>query len=65
MSKSIHISLDAMGGDNAPEIVVNGAAEAIIRHPNLKFSFFGDEKILLPLIKPLKALRQCKCCSYQ
>lgn len=56
MSKSIHISLDAMGGDNAPEIVINGAAEAIVRHPTLKFSFFGDEKILLPLIKPLKVL---------
>ncbi len=57
MSNSIHISLDAMGGDNAPEIVVKGAFEAKVRCPDLNFSFFGDEKLLLPLIDPILILK--------
>ncbi len=39
-----------MGGDYAPKIVVDGAAQSKVRYPNLKFSFFGDKEILLPLI---------------
>ena len=41
--KKIKISLDAMGGDNAPDIVVEGAAEAKIRYPDIDFMFFGDK----------------------
>ena len=48
--KKIKISLDAMGGDNAPEIVVEGAAEAKLRYPDIDFIFFGNKKILNPLI---------------
>mgnify|MGYP000412472718 CR=1 FL=1 len=50
LTQSIHLSLDAMGGDNAPEIVVEGAAQSKIRYPELKFSFFGNENKILPLI---------------
>ena len=57
MSKSIHLSLDAMGGDNAPEIVVEGAAQSKIRYPELKFSFFGNESKILPLINSLEILK--------
>ena len=53
MIKPVHISLDAMGGDNAPEIVINGAAQAKVRYPNLNFSFFGDQDKILPLIDVL------------
>ena len=48
--KKIKISLDAMGGDHAPEIVVEGATEAKIRYPDIEFIFFGNKKILYPLI---------------
>ena len=48
--KKIKISLDAMGGDYAPEIVVKGASEAKIRYPDIEFIFFGNKKILDPLI---------------
>ena len=48
--KKIKISLDAMGGDHAPEIVVEGAAEAKIRYPDIEFIFFGNKKVLYPLI---------------
>ena len=57
MTKSIHLSLDAMGGDNAPEIVIEGAAQSKIRYPNLKFSFFGNENKILPLINTLDILK--------
>ena len=57
MTKSIHLSLDAMGGDNAPEIIVKGAAQSKIRHPNIKFSFFGNKNKLLPLISSIKILK--------
>ena len=39
LTQSIHLSLDAMGGDYAPQIVIEGAAQSKIRYPNLKFSF--------------------------
>ena len=57
MTKSIHISLDAMGGDNAPQIIVDGAAQSKIRYPDVKFSFFGNKNKLLPLVSSLKTLK--------
>ena len=48
--KKIKISLDAMGGDYAPKIVVDGAAEANERYPDIDFIFFGNKTILEPLI---------------
>jgi glycerol-3-phosphate acyltransferase PlsX len=44
------ISLDAMGGDKAPAMVVEGAALALERAPDLKFLMFGDEAALRPLL---------------
>ncbi len=57
MTKSIHLSLDAMGGDNAPQIIVDGAAQSKIRHPYLNFSFFGNKYKLLPLIRSSETLK--------
>ena len=60
MTKSIRLSLDAMGGDNAPQIIVDGAAQTKIRHPYVKFSFFGNKIKLLPLIGSSKVLKECE-----
>ena len=57
MTNSIHLSLDAMGGDNAPQIIVDGAAQSKIRYPDVKFSFFGNKNKLLPLVSSLKILK--------
>ena len=57
MTQSIHLSLDAMGGDYAPQIVIEGAAQSKIRYPNLKFSFFGNKDRIIPLINSLEILR--------
>ncbi len=56
MTQSIHLSLDTMGGDYAPQIVVEGAAQSKIRYPNLKFTFFGNKEKIIPLINPHKTL---------
>ena len=47
-----------MGGDNAPQIIVDGAAQTKIRHPYVKFSFFGNKMKLLPLISSLEVLNE-------
>ena len=53
------IALDAMGGDRAPAIVIDGAILARERYPEIKFLFFGDESILTPLIVQHPQLRAC------
>ena len=47
-----------MGGDNAPQIIVDGAAQTKIRHPYVKFSFFGNKIKLLPLINSSDVLKE-------
>ena len=37
------ISVDAMGGDNSPRVVVEGIAIAHKNNPDIKFLLFGDE----------------------
>ena len=54
MSASLAISLDAMGGDNAPEMVIRGADIARQRFPEVHFLFFGDEKRIQPMIDRLE-----------
>jgi glycerol-3-phosphate acyltransferase PlsX len=57
LSKAVRISLDAMGGDHGPEVVVPGAAIALDRHPDSEFLIFGDEKRIAPLIAATKRLK--------
>ncbi|HFD16687.1 MAG TPA: phosphate acyltransferase PlsX [Rhodospirillales bacterium] len=44
------IALDAMGGDSAPGIVIDGAAKALRQTPGLRFLLFGDEARVAPLL---------------
>ncbi len=44
------IALDAMGGDHGPEVVVPGAALALVRHPNVEFRLYGDEAVVAPVL---------------
>jgi phosphate acyltransferase len=50
MPQAVTLALDAMGGDNGPDIVVPGAAMANVRHPECRFMFFGDEARITPLL---------------
>ncbi|MCZ8181923.1 MAG: phosphate acyltransferase PlsX [Beijerinckiaceae bacterium] len=42
-SVQVRISLDAMGGDHGPSVVIPGAARALERHPDTFFLLFGRE----------------------
>ncbi|MGI4811225.1 MAG: phosphate acyltransferase PlsX [Janthinobacterium lividum] len=53
------LAIDAMGGDDAPLIVLDGIAVAAERHPNARFLLIGDEAKLRPLIAERKRLEQC------
>ncbi|MBE1236191.1 phosphate acyltransferase PlsX [Phaeovibrio sulfidiphilus] len=45
------IAVDAMGGDDAPEMVIDGLAIACDRHPDTRFLVFGDEARVVPLLE--------------
>lgn len=57
MTTNAVIALDAMGGDHAPESVVEGAAVARERRPGVKFMMFGDEQKVRPLLDRNASLR--------
>jgi glycerol-3-phosphate acyltransferase PlsX len=46
MGSPITIALDAMGGDFGPGVVVPAAALSLIRHPDIRFLFFGDREAI-------------------
>ncbi|MBV8409097.1 MAG: phosphate acyltransferase PlsX [Alphaproteobacteria bacterium] len=52
----IVLALDGMGGDRAPEVVVNGADIARERYPGTSFLLFGDPARLKPLVDRRKGL---------
>ncbi|WP_296338707.1 phosphate acyltransferase PlsX [Reyranella sp.] len=52
------LALDGMGGDQAPEVVVNGADIARERYPGASFLLFGDPARLKPLVDRRKGLAQ-------
>lgn len=46
MPERLTLSIDAMGGDNAPGMVIEGIQVVLEKHPNLNFLLFGDENQL-------------------
>src|SRR5918998_2033862 len=58
MPKPVRISLDAMGGDHGPSIVIPGAALALERHPDLRFLMFGNETVVAPLLNAHPKLKE-------
>lgn len=47
----ITIAIDAMGGDNAPDAVVQGVNLALNTYEDIKIKLYGDETRILPLLK--------------
>lgn len=50
MATTLTVSIDAMGGDAGPGIVVAAVARAVVRHPTVRFLLHGDEAELKPLM---------------
>ncbi|MDZ4870082.1 MAG: phosphate acyltransferase, partial [Alphaproteobacteria bacterium] len=66
MNREIVVSVDAMGGDNAPQAIIDGVAIAHLRHPKVKFLLHGDHAQLQPILlgKPtLKNVAQVMHCD--
>jgi phosphate acyltransferase len=57
MPKPVRISLDAMGGDHGPSVVIPGAGLALERHPDVRFVIFGNEAVVAPLLAANERLR--------
>ncbi len=58
MSRQIILALDAMGGDNAPSIVIKGANIARERHENIHFLLFGDQEKIKEHLQQLPKLAE-------
>ncbi len=56
-----HLAVDAMGGDRAPGVVVEGLEIAAERHPDARLLLVGDEVQLTPLLA--RAPRAAKVCA--
>ncbi|CDZ37302.1 Phosphate acyltransferase [Neorhizobium galegae bv. officinalis] len=53
----IRISIDAMGGDFGPEVVIAGAAKALERHPDVTFLIYGLKAECEPVLAKYPKLR--------
>ena len=51
MSDNLVISIDAMGGDKSPRVVIEGLALAAKKNPDAKFLLFGDEPQVSAILK--------------
>ncbi len=63
MSAPVTISIDAMGGDHAPDMVVEGVRLAHVRLPHVHYLLFGDARRIDPLLErypELKAVCQVR-----
>jgi glycerol-3-phosphate acyltransferase PlsX len=57
MKRSLTISLDAMGGDHGPDMVIPGADVALVRHPEIRYLIFGDQERVGPLLDAYPKVR--------
>ena len=44
------VSVDAMGGDKGPGVIIAGLLRAVHQHSNIRFLVHGPEGVLKPLI---------------
>ncbi len=58
MSDNLVISIDAMGGDNSPRVVIEGLAIAAGKNPDAKFLLFGDEAKIMEILNSHPALKK-------
>ncbi len=54
MTEPFTLAVDAMGGDRAPDVIVEGLDLAAERHPAARFLLVGDEARLAPLLLQYK-----------
>jgi len=50
VARELTVSVDAMGGDAGPGVVITALLRAVQRHPGVKFILAGDEAVLTGLL---------------
>lgn len=46
MSEIVHVALDAMGGDNAPQEIIKGAVDAVKENTDIRVTLVGQEAVI-------------------
>ena len=60
-NNNLVISVDAMGGDKSPRVVIEGLAIAAKKNPDISFLLFGDETKVNPILDQFPDLKKvCK-----
>jgi glycerol-3-phosphate acyltransferase PlsX len=49
VTRELTVSIDAMGGDAGPGVVVAALARSVLRHPTVRYLLHVDEEQLKPL----------------
>lgn len=57
VAKNLTIALDCMGGDRAPQIVIEGADIVASKDLKIKFLFCGNEKKITPIVNNCRYLK--------
>jgi glycerol-3-phosphate acyltransferase PlsX len=57
VTKGLKIALDCMGGDHAPQVVIEGANLIAASNPDVHFLFFGDSAKIDPIIHNCRHLK--------
>ena len=57
MTEPFTLAIDAMGGDHAPDTVLDGIEIAAERHPSARFLLVGDEARLGPMVASRKRVK--------
>lgn len=55
------LAVDGMGGDNAPQAIVEGVLLALADFPNVEIQLYGDEQKMAPFIKQHERLQVIHC----
>jgi glycerol-3-phosphate acyltransferase PlsX len=50
VGRDLTVSIDGMGGDAGPGVVLAALSRSVVRHPAVKFVVHGDEAVLEPLL---------------
>ncbi|MEM1376232.1 MAG: phosphate acyltransferase PlsX [Pseudomonadota bacterium] len=53
----VRVSIDAMGGDHGPQVILAGCATSLKRHPGQSFLLFGRENLIAPVLDTLPELK--------
>lgn len=58
MNNNLVISIDAMGGDKSPRVVIEGLAIAAKKNHDIRFILFGDEAKVSPILNQYPDLKK-------